>query len=637
MKRSVAAAGTIFSIPIFASAAYAFNEFRRTPGDQISYHHTLYSIYYQAMTNLFMSKLGSMAMQQFKKDCEDAVNVNEALLLKLLDRCKNTDYGKVHKFSNITSREDFRRMHPITTHEHYQPYIDRICNGEENVMFPEKPKMIATTSGTSGSHKKIPVISLQRSVFFSKGIGVTFNAIENGVQHPSNKALKWPNFQKSCKLMIEPQFTFTSSGIMVGPNSSRPKDNKGLLKLYTTPEEAFEVQSENELLFLHALYALMDKNLGFIEANFSNRILNFFVVLDDNWDTLVEVIETGRLPKDLKIKEEIRKKLNSKMKPDLDRAQELKAIRQGRRDSVKRNHTKAMMSDDAKVSLARKVWPNLHTILASETGAFQIYGEKLRQQYIGTDITIYSPLYAATEGLIGVNPDINGKTYVLQPQAMFYEFYPIDKASDDDTIDPEKTFFIEELESGKDYEVIISNLTGLYRYRFGDVIRCVGYHHKAPIVEVAYRKGQFLNASGERTSEESFYKALSNTVINDWNVILVDYTTVEYFLEGNRKPRYVVFVELTDGANGSKQVERLITKKEKMKLDKALERENQTYKVLRDIGRLQPIEVIALKRGTFEKVRQKMISYGVGATQIKQPRVTRDEELIKILEEGRIS
>ena len=175
----------------------------------------------------------------------------------------------------------------------------------------------------------------------------------------------------------------------------------------------------------------------------------------------------------------------------------------------------------------------------------------------------------------------------------------------------------------------------MYRSRFGDVVRCVGYHHEAPIIEVAYRKGQFLNASGERTSEETFYKSLSKTASEDWGTTIKDYTTVEYFLEGDRKPRYVVFVELIDSSTDN-PVERALTKKEKMQLDTELGIQNETYKVLRNIGRLQPIEVITVRSGTFELIRQEMISNGVGATQIKQPRVTRSEASIKILERGKI-
>jgi len=344
--------------------------------------------------------------------------------------------------------------------------------------------------------------------------------------------------------------------------------------------------------------------------------------------------------------------LEGKLQPDLERARELKHIREEYVHALKERTKDTLTSNDnqiasslsssttANTSLARRIWPNLHTILASETGTFQIYGEKLREQYIGRDVTIYSPLYAATEGLIGVNPNIHGKTFVLHPQAMFYEFYPIEASNgsdDGDAIDSEKTLFIEQLEPGKEYEVIITNLTGLYRYRFGDVIRCTGYHHKSPVVEVAYRKGQFMNVTGERTSEETFYKALSRTAKEEWNLTLKDYTTVEYFLkEGNRKPRYVVFVELADGIDGSQPVERVLTSEEMKELDVHLGKQNKSYQALRTNGRLQQIEVITVRNGTFEEVRQGMIANGVGATQIKQPRVTRNEKLIEILERGKV-
>lgn len=401
-KRSAAAAGTLVSFPIFLSAVYAFGEYKNTPENQISMHHTFYSIYYQSITNVFMSKLGSYAIRQFQIDCKDAAKVNENLLLKLLDRCKDTAYGKDHDLQSITSREEFRRKHPITTHDHYQSYIDRVYEGQENIMFPEKPRMIGTfplirlihesllfylpsvichqssanivcpgtTSGTSGSHKQIPVPPLQRTVFFTKGIALTFDALQNGVKHPSNNSLKWPNLQKSCKLMHEPQFTYTPSNIMVGPNSSRPHDNKQLLKLYTTPEEAFDVQSENELLFLHALYALLDTNLGFIEANFCNRILNFFVLLDDKWEALVETIETGKLPSDLQISNESRHELDSKLRPNLNRAQELRRVRLDHAAAFQ-NDTGDKESSNPKPSLARRIWPTLHTILSSRQAPFK--------------------------------------------------------------------------------------------------------------------------------------------------------------------------------------------------------------------------------------------------------------------------
>ena len=146
----------------------------------------------------------------------------------------------------------------------------------------------------------------------------------------------FPNLQKTCKLMYTPTYTYTSprppaaaSGgtntggsadgsadgnvegtvggsaapatyhtapLKVGPNSSAPGDNKGILCLYSTPPEAFAEEKEKEMLWLHCLYALKDRNLGVLESNFASNVYNFFVAIDRNWDDLVQTIATGALP-----------------------------------------------------------------------------------------------------------------------------------------------------------------------------------------------------------------------------------------------------------------------------------------------------------------------------------------------------
>lgn len=62
--------------------------------------------------------------------------------------------------------------------------------------------------------------------------------------------------------------------------------------------------------------------------------------------------------------------------------------------------------------------------MAVDSGSFKIYGDLLEQysQYVPS----YSPLYGATEGLIGLNVDplMRKREYLLIPRAMFYEFIP---------------------------------------------------------------------------------------------------------------------------------------------------------------------------------------------------------------------
>ena len=631
------AAGIVVGLPTL-SAAYTAYIYGTTPKDQISTFHTPYSIWVQSLTNLFMTRLGSVSASNLEKACANAAEVNEQLLLSLVAANKDTAYGRDFGFgggseidgkASIQSRDEFVRRHPITDHEHYRSYIDRVSNGESNVMFPGEPRMIAETSGTSGTRKLLPVNPLQRKVFFMEGIGTTFDALIKGVAKKTGGKVQWPNLQKSAKLMFRPRYGTSPGGLRVGPNSSSPDDNKTLLQLYTTPEEAWQVQSEDEMLFLHCLYALLDKNLGFIESNFASGVFNMFVCIDDRWDTLVRCIRDGKLPHDLNIDQKLRQKLEGGLDPNPVRADELESTR-----------AKCRSANDSQgdgPSFARMVWPTLHTILAVETGSFAIYGEKLREEWIGDDITIYSPLYAASEGLIGVNSDIDAKTYILHPKSMFYEFIPIEDNeanSREEEDDETKTAFIEQLDVGKTYEMIITNLTGLYRYRFGDVVRCVGHRGEAPIVEFAYRKGQFLNALGERTSEEAFYRALSKAASDDWNLRLKDYTCVEYFNRptGKRRPKYTVYVEVTNEDGSS--FDRPMKKEEVDVLDQRLAEANQVYELFRKKNRLHCVEVIPVKSGTFERVRRAMVRSGVGITQIKQPRVTRRQDLVEILESG---
>jgi len=44
-----------------------------------------------------------------------------------------------------------------------------------------------------------------------------------------------------------------------------------------------------------------------------------------------------------------------------------------------------------------------------------------------------------------------------------------------------------QVEVGQQYELVITNASGLYRYRFGDVIKVVGLHNACPVIEFQYR------------------------------------------------------------------------------------------------------------------------------------------------------
>jgi hypothetical protein len=76
-----------------------------------------------------------------------------------LIRCgKKTVFGREHGFDRIKTHADFVREVPIMDYEKLYPYIQRILEGEKDVLWPGRPVALASTSGTSmGPIKYIPV------------------------------------------------------------------------------------------------------------------------------------------------------------------------------------------------------------------------------------------------------------------------------------------------------------------------------------------------------------------------------------------------------------------------------------------------------------------------------------------------
>lgn len=75
----------------------------------------------------------------------------------LIKQAKNTAFGKEHRFSAITSYQDFKQAVPIRDYEGFRPYIERITLGEKDVLWKGRPLYFAKTSGTTSGIKYIPI------------------------------------------------------------------------------------------------------------------------------------------------------------------------------------------------------------------------------------------------------------------------------------------------------------------------------------------------------------------------------------------------------------------------------------------------------------------------------------------------
>jgi hypothetical protein len=543
---------------------------------------------------------GGVVEKKFNKETKSFKKVNNELLLDILSKNASSEIGEKFKFRNILSEEDFKMKVPLTEYSYYDNYIERMANGEKNILITGKVEYFGHTSGTTGKQKLIPVTKR------TKMKGAKYMALLITRFSYNNLKEDW-NYGKGLMIADIVMSTYTKGGIPIcSATSGGINGIKTLLPyLYTSPYEVMEIKEKEVALYLHVLFGLKEKKLLYISGVFISNILDLLRVMEKNSDKLVKDIRQGRISKTLNINEETRKELNKYLTPNASRADELE------------NEFKKGFK-----GICKRVWPNLQYI-ASVTGAnFTIYDEAVKY-YLGP-VQIYSPCYAASEGIMGINPYVKDIRYVIIPDTVFYEFIPSEELSENNP----KTISSEQLEIGKSYEIVITTYTGLYRYRIGDVVKVVGFYNNSPEIEFLYRRNQVLNMVSEKTTEEHLTDAIRNTK-NRLKLDLIDYTTVA---DNSITPgRYQFYFEVKG------KVTKELVRSIEITLDEELRNCNLAYKRFRSKSGLAMPKVIMLEEGTFNKVKEFLFMKGISKNQIKIPRVvTTNKNVLGVIESNKL-
>lgn len=84
--------------------------------------------------------------------------VQEELLKRMVVMARHTEFGRKYDFSSLTSSSQFRNTVPVHDYETLKPYIARLQQGEQQILWPTDIKWFAKSSGTTSDKSKfIPV------------------------------------------------------------------------------------------------------------------------------------------------------------------------------------------------------------------------------------------------------------------------------------------------------------------------------------------------------------------------------------------------------------------------------------------------------------------------------------------------
>ncbi len=266
-----------------------------------------------------------------------------------------------------------------------------------------------------------------------------------------------------------------------------------------------------------------------------------------------------------------------------------------------------------KVEHIHEIWPGLR-VFASGGVAFEPY-RKSFEQLLGKPIT-FLDTYLASEGFLAyqARPNEDMAMKLSTNAGIFFEFVPFSEDYIDDSGRVKShapSLSLADVETGKEYILIISTVAGAWRYMIGDTIRITN-KEKAEIV-ITGRTKHFLNVVGSQLSVIQMNHAMKE--LEDAFGLQIPEFTVAAVREGDDYIHHWYI-----GAEGKADEEEL-----RQTLDSKLKKMNKAYKMARTKA-LKDVKVSLCSPDTFYAWVEENKSKG---GQIKVPRVMKETEFSK--------
>ena len=542
------------------------------------------------------SRQGLTVLHEFMEETKKPMELTTALLLKLLEDNKDTEYGRKYDFANIHSVEDYQKKVPVVVYDHLAPYLERMMAGEKNLLTAYRYDHFNETSGTVGVPKVVPMTDEQSNVFAKYN-----NLLMYGIMRENVNPL-WMEGRGFCT--SSGNLRTLPSGLTVGEASAKMADYiKGgkdafdamIRTLYTSPVEGLNPEHGVDTKYIHTRFALMDREVRGMVTGFYSVIVLFLRYIEDNYELLINDIEKGTISDEIDMPDSVRESLLKKIEPMPERAAELRNI----------------FKNGTSFQWVREVWPNFMYLCGAGGDGFEVYDKIIKQYYTGEGIAnIYSGI-TASEGLWSVPAGVNDFDSILAPSAAFVEFLPVE-AGDDFS----KCVTMDKLEEGKIYELIITNLSGFWRYRMSDAVKVTGFCNKTPKVQFMYRVNRTINLAEEKTTEKALQVCVEKTA-KELGIELADFSV--YPNTDVTPNRYDFLIE------PMKEITKFDMDALKESIFKNLCEANPVYYDCYEDHWLDKPEVYFLQPETSLLYRDMMVFRGASMNQLKPVRVIMNE------------
>ncbi|HQE11180.1 MAG TPA: GH3 auxin-responsive promoter family protein [Flavipsychrobacter sp.] len=474
------------------------------------------------------------------------IDTQQKVFNDLIGSAQFTEFGKKYGFEKINTIADFKRNVPINNYDTLKPYIQRILEGEQNILWPSPINWFAKSSGTTSDKSKFIPISKET---------LDDNHFKAGKDVHALYLAQFPDAN-----------IFNGKCLVIGGSA--------------------QVNQLNADSFYGDLSAVMIQNMPF-----TGQILQTpspEITLMDEWEAKIEKIASTTVH---------------------DNVTYIAGVPTWIIVLIKRlfelNNTQNL----------HDIWPGLELYIHGGVN-FKPYRKQFESFFPNGGIN-FLETYNASEGFFAAQDEQDSEGLLLfLNHGIYFEFLPVEEYGKEHP----QTLSLKEVELGKQYAIVISTNSGLWRYIVGDTVQ---FTSLSPYrIKVTGRLKHFINAFGEEliidNADYAITKACEAT-----GAIVTDYTAAPIYMSDSSNGAHEWLIEFAKPPHSLEAFT--------IALDNALKQVNSDYEAKRtkDIALRMPV-IHSISIGCFQSWLR---SKGKLGGQHKVPRLSNErtylEEILK--------
>lgn len=397
------------------------------------------------------------------------------VLRALLDANADTAFGRDHGFARLRTPADYARSVPVRDYEALRPYVTRLLDGEPGILTAEAPLALATTSGTTGEPKFIPVTATSAHQSATLMRLWTVHALRDhaGLLDQQILTLVGPAVEGT-----------TPGGLPYGAMTGMTYQRLPWLvrRRHALPYAVALIRDHETRYFVAARLAL-GRAISSVGTPNASTLLRLAETAARRAEELICAVRDGVLgvadlapgPGTGLGAAELRAALTAGLRPDRRRAAELSSVA-GRRGRL----------------VLGECWPELALVACWLGGSAGVQARHLDAHFPGVarrDLGL-----VASEGRLTLPLEDDSAAGVPAVHTTFFEFIAEEEI---DQRSP-RTWLAHELQDGRRYYVLVTGANGLYRYDLNDVVEVQGFHGRTPQVAFVRKGRDMLNITGEK-------------------------------------------------------------------------------------------------------------------------------------------